>query len=239
MFNFYNYFHILLLTISIGIYVVLLCNLKRFRHIKLMNFIFVFISFSCYITFVMLAMVEYHEVFDLSNRPDVLPPAKPSTLILFTCPIYLLLRGKAREWYFSFVSILSLAMIFAIFPVCIFSFLDGYSVLYFSILNVAPHVAFSLWGVYLVQTKQVEVNFKNAIIGGGILLFTLMTMLVLNKFLNTDFYGLATDDRFNIYDVKVVDNPHLSAFLFTMLLLIASVFGFFYQKLLMKIRHES
>ena len=219
MFEFDHYIHLILLVISIGIYVVFLCFLKRFKNIKLVNFIFMFISFSCYIAFVILAIYEFHDNFDLSVRPDVLPTAKPSTFILFTCPIYLLLRGRAREWYFSFVSMLSFSMLFVVFIVCINCFIVGYLPLYFSFLNIVPHISFSLWGIYVVQTKQVKVDFKHAIIGGGILILSAMVMLVLNRYLDTDFYGLATDERFNIYDKKVVDNPHFSAFLFVILLL--------------------
>ena len=231
--------HILLLVFSIGIYVTLLCFFKKFKNIKLTNFIFMFISFGCYIAFVILAVFEYHDVFDLSTRPDVLPTAKPSTLILFTCPIYLLLRGKVREWYFAFVSMLSFSMIFVVFVICIFSFIDGFEKFYFSILNVVPHISFSLWGIYVTQTKQTKVDFKHALIGGGILLFTAMVMLVINKFFNTDYYGLATDERFNIYDKQVVDNPHFSTFLFVILLLLSTFAGFFYQKLLIKIHQKN
>ena len=99
------------------------------------------------------------------------------------------------------------------------------------LLDFVPHLVFSLWGVYIIQSKQITLNIKDSIISGSSLVATAIIMLILNVIFDQSFFGLSLNGKHSIYNVVLVSNSYLSAGIYFTGLIVALLLGYLFQKL--------
>ena len=96
----------------------------------------------------------------------------------------------------------------------------------------------SLWGIYIVISDQTVKKVKDYIISGSIIVGVAVVMMILNVIFDTSFFGLSLNGKHNIYNVVLVDNSYLSAFIYFAGLVVVLVAGTFYSKFLAWIRSK-
>ena len=94
------------------------------------------------------------------------------------------------------------------------------------------HIALSLWGVYLIKSRQVELTKKNVIASSGIMIGVAFTMLTLNVIFDTAFFGLSLNGKHNIYNNVLTKSSYLSALLYFIGLIGVLGMGYGYSYLL-------
>lgn len=85
----------------------------------------------------------------------------------------------------------------------------------------------SLFGVYLVCSDMASLKRRDALIGGGIIVFAAVIMFILNLILHTSFFGLSLYGEHDIYNVVLTDSGIFSAALYFMGLLSVLIFIIF------------
>lgn len=121
---------------------------------------------------------------------------------------------------------------------CIRCFVISYKFHASFLLDYASHLALALWGVYLVQSGQVEWKSKDCLIGGSIIVLVAITMMILNILFDFSFFGLSLSGKHNIYNVVLVENSYLSALIYFSGLIAILFAGFFFEKFLLFIRKK-
>lgn len=210
--------------------------MKYIRRVKLFNFIF---GCMVYIPYVALCYVVYSDVgFYDWNFQNTLPVANVSPFMFSIIPILLFLPKKVKSYVYLLISLLSVGMIFSSVLGCVYNASINYAFHFHFLLDYLSHFSLSLFGIYLIRTKQVDFNLKNCVISSSIILGSATVMLILNLIFDTAFFGLSLRGKHNIYNNVIVDNSFLSAFIYYLGLIVVLILGFFLCKIFNKDRFD-
>ena len=227
-----NSAYILALLLLCIAYVACLFLMKHMRNFKLFNFLF---GCFVYIPYVMLCIIVYTDVgFHDWNFQNTLPVSNVSPFMFSLLPLLLILPKRLKKHLFLLISLLSVGMFLSTVLGCIYNASIGYKFHFHFLLDYIAHFSLSLFGIYLIQSKQVELTLKNCLVSSSIILCTATVMLVLNLFFDTAFFGLSLRGKHNIYNNVIVDNSFLSALLYYVGLTCVLLLGYGFCKLFIK-----
>ena len=208
--------------------------MDKFKNIKLTNIIFVVIVFVSYL---LLVYIVYKSVgLNDWNFQNTLPVANVSPFMFCVMPIVLLLPQKIKKHFLLLVSLLSVGMLLSPICNCIFNVMRNYRFIPHFLLDYMAHFALFLFGVYIVKSKQVNLNIKNSFVSSSIIIGVALFMLVVNVIFNLSFFGLSLNGKHNIYNLVLVSNSYLSAAIYFSGLIIVLLLGFCLQKLISRKR---
>ena len=218
------------MCVALLIYVGIVFLMKKFRKKKLTNFIFFVVTFLCYLSVVLIVYLDVglHDW----NFLNTLPTANVSPFMFCTLPLCFILPNKIKKYHFALISLLSVGMLLAPAVGCIYNTAIKYAFHTHFLLDYAAHFTLSLWGIYLVKSKQVELNVKNGLIGGSVIVVVAFLMMILNVIFDTAFFGLSLNGKHNIYNCVLVKNSFLSALIYFAGLVGVLVLGYFCHKLI-------
>ena len=169
------------------------------------------------------------------NFLNTLPVANVSPFMYVLTFASLFFPKVIRKYVYSLISLLSLAMFFAGLLSCVGYILRDYAFHFTIALDAFVHVLLSLYGVYLVKSKQVDVSERNSmIISGSIIVGVAILMLILNLIFRTSFFGLSLYGDHNIYNFVLIDNGVASALVYFMGLSGLLFVGYYFQRLLVR-----
>ena len=222
-------YYILLLCLFIICSGVVIIFMNKFTNIKLTNLIFVIVVFGFYLTTVL--YVYFDVGFYDWNFQNTLPVANVSPFMFFTIPIYFVLPKNIKKYYLTLISLLSVGMFLSPSLGCVRNAVISYRFIPLSFLfDYIAHFGLFLWGIYLVKTNQVQLKIKDCLIGGAIIVFVAILMIIINAIFDTSFFGLSLRGKHNIYNVVLVKNSYLSVFIYMVGLCGALILGFILQK---------
>lgn len=218
--------YIFSMLIMIAFYIGAICSMKYMKATKLWNVIFTCSIFAFYM-FVMVSV--YLSVgFNDWNFQNTLPTANVSPFMFTLVVVMNLFPQKIKKYIHLLVTLLSMGMFLAAIFGCVYNASIHYKFHIHFICDYMAHVMLSLWGVYLVKSKQVEINIPNSLISGAIIVGVALVMMMLNVVLGTSFFGLSLDGNHNIYNNVLVNNSYLSAVIYYVGLMIVLALGYVY-----------
>ena len=217
------------LVLFVAVYLSVIFLMGKFTKKELTNLMFIAVIYLCYIALVVKAFFDVG--FKDWNFQNTLPTANVSPFMLFTVPFYYVLPKKIKKYHLTLISLLSLGMFLAVILACIQRIVIHYRFVPHFLLDYAAHLALSLWGIYLVRSKQVELGKKDCLIGGSIIIGVALIMLMVNSVFQTAFFGLTFNDGYNINNMVLVDSPYLSAGIYLSGLSLTLLSGFFFQRI--------
>lgn len=226
-------FYYISLILFIVAYFTIFVLMDKFKNKKLVNFIFIAIVFFSYI--ILVVKVYFDVGFFDWNFQNTLPTANVSPFMFFVVPLYYVLPKKIHKNYLLLVSLLSLGMLLSVILACIQRIVIQYRFVPHFLLDYVSHLALSLWGIYLVKSKQIQLKRKDCLIGGCIIIFVSLIMVIVNTIFDTAFFGLAFNDNYNIYNMVLVNNPYLSACIYISGLSLVLLAGYFFQLIINRI----
>lgn len=231
-----SFLYLITIFVFLVIYVVVFIIMKRFTNKAITNLIFFLLVLPLYFVHLILIYLDVgpHDW----NFINALPTGNISPFMFFIVPLFFFLPPKVRKYFGSAISLLSLGMLLAPIISCIRYFVVDYQYHFKFLLDFIPHIALSLWGVYLVQSEQTSLNVKENLIGGALIVGVVITMLIINVIFDTSFFGLSLRGKHNIYNVVLVKNSFLSALIYFTGLGVVLVGGYFYQMGLLKPRRN-
>lgn len=228
----YILFLILLLVCSI----VIICFMPKFKNTRLTNTILVLLTVIPYLA---LMLIIYLDVGANDwNFTNTLPVANVSPFMFFTLPIFFVLPQTIKKYYLVLIALLSVGMVLSPTFSCIYNTVINYKFHAHFLLNYISHFSLFLLGIYLVKSKQVELNTKNCLIGASIIIGAALVMMLLNVIFDTAFFGLSLNGKHNIYNNVLVENSYLSALIYFIGLIGIMVLGFLFHKLINKNKKE-
>ena len=206
-----------------------------FRYIKRPKLFTALLAVFC-------GMLHVHSMVSFGSRlgledwnfMNTLPTANMSPFIFCMTPFLVVFPKKIRKYFLGAVSLLSLALFCAGIFTCISNIMRDYSFHLVIAFDAIAHCGVSLLGIYYVKSKQTDLRIKTCLISGLILIGVAFTMLLLNIFLHTSFFGLSVYGEHNIYNVVVSDSGLVSAGLYFIGLSIALVGGWIFQRIINK-----
>lgn len=166
------------------------------------------------------------------NFTNTLPTANVSPFMYCLTAFIWAFPKKCRKYLYGLIALLSLGMLCAGALNCIFNVMRNYKFHWEIGLDTFIHGAISWFGVYLVKTKQVDLDVKTSLISGSIIVGVACVMLLTNLLLHTSFFGLSLYGNHNIYNVVVCKNGYLSAGIYFIGLSAVLCVGRVFQKLL-------
>lgn len=223
--------------ISIPIYILLYIGVvflfRYFKNTFLTNLVF---SLLTLVPYLCLMLIVYSQVGGKDwNFLNTLPTANVSPFMFSTCFIYLILPKKIKSYYFLLISLLTVGMLVA--PIVNMIHFGAIDYKYHGqfVLDYLSHFSLSLWGIYLIYSKQIELRIKKSLISGSIILGVAIIMLILNVIFDQSFFGLSLNGKHTIYNVKFVDNSYLSAVIYFAGLIVVLILGYIFQFLINKL----
>ena len=229
--------YIVALVILIAIYVLALVFLPRCKHPSVVNAILIGVCLSCYLA---LVLIVYRDVgYADWNFQNVLPTANVSPFMFSSLVIYIFLPKEIKKYWSVLISLLSAGMLGAATIECVTRAVIRYDFHFHFLLDYVAHLSLSLLGVYLVKSGQVEFRKRGCLISGGALLSVALIMLIVNAILDTAYFGLALDEKYNIYNNVLAPNAYLSAVLYFVGVVTVMTIGYFYVKLLTSLKIPS
>ena len=221
--------YILALVVFAAIYVAVIFLMRFMRNTTLTNAIFVL---AVVIPYIALVVTVYRDAgFYDWNFQNVLPVANVSPF-MFTCvPLALLLPKRVRKHFLLLISLLSVGMLLSGVFGCIYNAARNYKFHLHFTYDYAAHFALSLFGVYLVKSRQVTLSIKNALISSSLIFGTAAVMTVLNVIFDTSFFGLSLNGKHNIYAVVLTESSYLSALLYFLGLGVVLTLGYLYCRI--------
>ena len=220
------------LPITIALYVLGLLLLRHVKNKAATNIVFCISIEALYAATVIITYVK-NGPLDW-NFTNTLPTANVSPFMFLFCPLALALPKKIKWVPQILISLLSVGMFLSPMISIVFNGMRDYAFHFLFYIGYLDHLLLSLWGCYFVISKQIDLTPKKALISGSVIVCVALMMLTLNLIFKTAFFGLALDDKFNIYNMKIVDNAYLSALLYFAGMFIILVAGYFYQKLVFR-----
>ena len=218
---------VVLLGISAGIFLLM----KHFTNPMITNILFCLTIVVCY--GVGLYINYLHNGVHDWNFTNALPTANVSPFMYATCPIFFALPKSIRKYYATLIALLIVGMVLSPTFSCIYFFSINYKFHASFLLNYIGHFALVLWGIYFVQSKQIELKIKDCLIGGAIIVAVALIMMILNVIFDQSFFGLSLNGKHNIYNIVLTNNSYLSALIYFTGLLAVMVSSYFLQKLLL------
>ncbi len=221
--------YILTLIVLIFCYFIVLLNMRFMKNTKLFNIIFILIVSICYIY---LVVFLYNDVGRKDwNFLNTLPVANVSPFMFTLTPFCLIMPKKIRKHFFVLISLLSVGMFLSPLFNCIRNAVISYKFHPHFLLDYVAHFALSLFGIYLVKSKQIEINFKSFLISSSTILIAAFSMLILNIIFDTSFFGLSLNGKHNIYNAVIVSNSYLSAIIYFAGLICVLILGYVLQNI--------
>ena len=228
--------YIISMFLLIIFYILAIYCMKYMKSTRLWNLIFTVSIFAFYL-FVVLKV--YSSVgFNDWNFKNTLPVANVSPFMFTLTLVLHLFPLKIKKHIYLLISLLSVGMLLSALLGCVYNASINYRFHLHFLSDYMAHVFISLWGVYLIRSKQVAPTVKNSLISGSIIIGVAIVMMILNVTFDTTFFGLSLNGKHNIYNNVLTDNSYLSAMLYFLGLGAVLAMGFFYSRLLAKERAE-
>lgn len=207
--------------------------MKYIKNTKLVNLIVVLVVFVSYILFVLRSYL--HNGWSDWNFQNTLPVANVSPFMFGSLFVYFLIPKRFKKYYLLLISLLSIGMFLSPTFGCIYNATISYKFHFHFLVDYICHFILSWWGVYIIRTNQVELNKKDSVVASSLIVVVAFIMLILNLIFNTTFFGLSLNGNHTIYNMVIVSNSYLSAFLYFCGLCVVLLAGYFYQKSFKKI----
>ena len=227
-----SYLYLVTIAALLAVFVACLALTRFFVNKLLTNIILVSITVAFYLVGVISSYIRNGP--NDWNFLNTLPVANVSPFMFASCPLFFLLPGKARRYFGTLISLLTVGMLLSPTISCIHCFAIGYAFHWFFLSDYIAHIALAIFGVYLVYSKQVELRIKDALIGGSIVVDVAFTMLIINLCADTSFFGLSLRGKHNIYNQVIVENSYLSALIYFAGLAATLALGYLFQRSLEK-----
>ena len=227
----FSFLYAVFLALFVAIYVIVLFLMKRFKNQTITNLVFVLIIDICYLTVVIVALIKNGP--NDWNFQNTLPTANISPFMFTVAPLFFVFPKTVKKYFALLISLLAVGMILSPSISCIHWLIVGYKFHVSFLFDYIAHFAMSLWGVYLIQSKQIDLKIKDSLISGSIIFAVAFTMIIINLIFDTSFFGLSLRGKHNIYNQVLVDNSYLSALIYFTALALLLVCGYLFQKLLM------
>lgn len=221
--------YLLTLILLLSIYIIVVLNMKNMKNYKVVNIIFASVVYVCYVS---LVIIVYSDTgfYDWNFR-NTLPVANISPFMFSIVPLVLLAPSKIRKHLYLLISLLCIGMFLSTVYNCFYNFNINYKFHFHFVLDYIAHFALSLWGIYLIRSKQVELKFRSCLISAGIIFGVVTLMLLLNVFLDTSYFGLSLNGKHNIYNAVITNNSYLSALIYYIGLCFILVLGYVFNKI--------
>ena len=205
-------YYIITFFVLVGIYVLILNLMKYMKKVKAWNLLF---AFFVYIPYVMLVLIVYSDVgINDWNFLNTLPVANVSPFMFSLVPVILLLPKNTKKYFLLLISLLSVGMFFSTAFNCFYYASIGYKFHFHFVLDYISHVFLSLWGVYLIKSKQINLDRKSSFISSLIIVLSALVMMFLNLIFDTAFFGLSLNGKHNIYNNVLVQNSIISEIIY-------------------------
>ena len=203
---------------------------KVIQKTCLINVLFSLTVLVCYIVHLFIIYLDVG--FDDWNFQNAMPYANVSPFLFTVSPLFLLLPKSVKKYCLNLISLLSIGMLLSPTVSIIHNIVINYKFHASFLLDYTPHILFSIWGIYIIQSGQVELKIKPSIISGFIIIAIAIIMLILNVAFDKSFFGLSLNGKHNIYNQRIVESSYVSALLYFVGLVSILVIGYFFQKLL-------
>ena len=224
--------YIISMFLLIVFYISTIYCMKYMKSTRLWNLIFTVSIFAFYL-FVVLKV--YSSVgFDDWNFKNTLPVANVSPFMFTLTVVLHIFPLRIKKHIYLLISLLSVGMLLSALLGCVYNASINYRFHLHFLSDYMAHVMISLWGVYLVKSKQVTPTIKNSLMSGSIIIGVAIVMMILNVAFDTAFFGLSLNGKHNIYNNVLTDNSYLSAILYFFGLAAVLTMGFFYSRLMAK-----
>ena len=217
--------YIICLFALILVSVICILLMPKFRNTKLTNACFLAISFVCYVA----SLIRiYSDVgfFDW-NFQNALPYSNVSPFMFASLLVYLFLPQKAKRYWALLIVLLVPGMFLSAALGCISRAAIHYKFHFHFLFDYVAHISLFLFGIYQVRSKQWAPTKKDCLWSGGMIVGVALLMLIVNLIFGTAFFGLALNEQYNIYNMKIVPNCYLSALLYFLGLCAVLVAGYF------------
>jgi hypothetical protein len=214
----------------LAFYLMAIPQLKHLRNKKITNGVFSVLIFALYVAVVIRVYISVG--FNDWNFKNTLPVANVSPFMFTLVMLMHLLPQKIKKHFYLLISLLSVGMILSSVFSCLYNGVINYKFHWHFLCDYLAHVLLSLYGVYLIKSGQVELNKKNALVSGAIIVGVAIFMLVLNVIFDTAFFGLSLNGKHSIYNVVLVESSYLSAFLYFLGLCGVLAMGYIYSRLI-------
>ena len=222
-------FYIISLIALLAFYVCVMLHMKHMKNTKLFNYIFSIVVFVCYLYVVICAYCSVG--FYDWNFQNTLPIANVSPFMFVMVGFIHLIPLKLRKHLYLLISLLSVGMLLSAGLGCIYNASINYKFHLQFLSDYFAHIMLSLWGVYLVKSRQVSLTKRNVLTSSGIIIGVALFMLILNVILDTAFFGLSLNGKHSIYNMVLTDNSYLSAALYFLGLVAVIGMGYLYSYL--------
>ena len=224
------FYYITLAILLVAYALIAIFVLDRLKNTKIANLIFCLVTVICYLGVVIIALIQ--NGWSDWNFLNTLPTANVSPFMFFICPIYLLLPKKPKDYFLNLIVLLSIGMIVSPVFGIVYNIYRDYAFHGQFVLDYVAHVSLSLWGLYIVKSHQIELNVKDSLISGSLIVGVALTMLIINLIFDTSFFGLSLRGKHNIYNVVLVENSFLSCLIYFGGLLAILLVGYLFNRYL-------
>lgn len=229
--------YVISMILLLAFYICVLLNMKHMKNTRIFNYIFSTVILACYLHVVIRVYLSVG--FNDWNFQNTLPTANVSPFMFTLVGLIYLIPLRVRKHIYLLISLLSVGMLLSSVFGCIYNASINYRFHLHFLSDYIAHVMLSLWGVYLVKSRQVELTKKNLLTSSGIIVGVAFTMLVLNVIFDTAFFGLSLNGKHNIYNNVLTNNSYLSAALYFFGLIGVLCLGYLYVTLLLKKTSDS
>ena len=227
-----NFAYIAALFVLCIIYALVFYLLKYFHKRRISEIVFTLLVF---VPYVCLSLIVLSDVgFDDWNFRNTLPVANVSPFMFALMPIVFCLPRSLKKHFLLLISLLSVGMAFSSVLGCVNNAAINYKFHLHFMLDYISHFAISLYGVYIVRTRQVKLTVKNSAISASIIVLVAFIMMGLNVMFDTAFFGLSLNGKHNIYNNVLFKSSYLSAFVYIIGLIIVLLLGYLYMMLVLK-----
>ena len=221
--------YIISIVLLLVAYVYIIPHMKDMKNTKFWNCVFSVSIFGSYLCVVF--RVYFSVGFYDWNFQNTLPVANVSPFMFTAIAFMHLLPHKVKKHFNLLISLLSVGMLISPILGCVYNAVINYKFHVHFLLDYIAHILLSLWGVYMVKSRQVELTKRNCIISGSIIISAAVIMLILNLIFDTAFFGLSLNGKHNIYNNVLTSSSYLSATLYFSGLIGVLVTGYFYSLL--------
>ena len=209
---------LVILTVVYFSTLVLLCLYREQINVKIGNLIFIILD----VLFFFYWNLAMYKKGWLDDGFETLENISPMMFTLL--PLTGLMKGKVRDYFFSASALLSAGMFVAMYVTPQYQYVaklrSEADALYTG--EALCHMLFSLFGVYLVLTNQVKLNFSSWV-KSIVFMYSCITFgVVLNQVFHKTFFGMDPYGSYAIYMIDIFDTfgATLAAFYIGVLLVL-------------------
>lgn len=224
--------YIITAFLLILLYICAIFCMPYMRSTKFWNLAFTVSIFALYLNVVLKVYFDVG-LYDW-NFQNTLPVANVSPFMFASVLVIHIFPSKVKKHFYLLISLLSVGMLLSPLLGCIYNAAINYKFHLHFLCDFLAHILLSLWGVYLIKSKQVEPKVKSSVISASIIIGAAFVMLVLNLIFDTAFFGLSLYGKHNIYNNVLTENSYLSAILYFTGLTAVLLMGFVYSRLLLR-----